>query len=106
MDRTPASEAGNPRSIRGEGTSTTGMIHFTKHAEQKFSILKKHDFFITKAHVLKTITRPDRLDYSRLPLLIAQRQIDKNHVLRVVYKVHNNLTKIITFYPGRTKQYE
>lgn len=82
------------------------MMYFTKHAEQKFTVLKRHEFLVTKAQVLKAITQPDRLDYSRLPLLIAQRQIDKHHVLRVVYKIDNDTTKIITFYPGRVKQYE
>ncbi|MEK7197955.1 MAG: DUF4258 domain-containing protein [Patescibacteria group bacterium] len=82
------------------------MIIFTKHAENKFEILKRHKFFITKKWVLETIEKPELIDKSRLPLLIAQRKIDTNRVLRVVYKKEFEVIKIITFYPGRRKQYE
>ncbi|MEK7553264.1 MAG: DUF4258 domain-containing protein [Patescibacteria group bacterium] len=82
------------------------MIIFTKHAKDKFEILKRHKFLITEKQVLKTIGNPDLIDKSRLPLLIAQRKIDKNRVLRVVYKQEFGVIKIITFYPGRKKQYE
>lgn len=81
------------------------MILFTKHAEDKFTVLKRHKVKISKQQVLKAVDKPDRIDYSRLPLLIAQSQIDKTHVLRVVYKKEADNIKIITFYPGRTKQY-
>ncbi len=50
--------------------------------------------------------KPDLIDKSRLPLLIAQRKIGRNHVLRVVYKQEFGIIKIITFYPARKKQYE
>lgn len=48
----------------------------------------------------------EKIDYSRSPLLIAQRKFDKTHILRVVYKQEGDLIKIITFYPGRSTQYE
>jgi len=82
------------------------MIVFTKHAKNKFEILKRHKFLITEKQVFETIEKPDLIDKSRLPLLIAQRKIDKNYVLRVVYKKEFDIIKIITFYPGRREQYE
>lgn len=82
------------------------MIIFTKHAKDKFEILKRHKFLITENQVLKTIESPDLIDKSRPSLLIAQLKIDKSHVLRVVYKQEFGVIKIITFYPGRIKQYE
>lgn len=82
------------------------MIRLTKHAEGKFATLAKHGLHITHKQVLETVIAPEKLDYSRLPLLVAQRKIDRTHVLRVVYKVEAGITKIITFYPGRIKQYE
>jgi len=82
------------------------MIVFTKHAKDKFEVLKRHKFLITEKQVLTTMRRPDLIDKSRSPLLIAQRKIDKRHVLRVVYKKENRIIKIITFYPGRKEQYE
>jgi len=82
------------------------VIHFTKHAKEKFEILERHKFKVTKIQVIQTINEPNSIDYSRSPLLIAQRRIDSVHVLRVVYKKGDGNKIIITFYPGRVKQYE
>ncbi|MEK7586316.1 MAG: DUF4258 domain-containing protein [Patescibacteria group bacterium] len=82
------------------------MIIFTKHADGKFLILKKHKFFVSRRLVIDTITNPDLIDYSRRPLIIAQRKIDSRHVLRVVYKYELGKNIVITFYPGRVTQYE
>ncbi len=82
------------------------MIIFTKHAKDKFGILKRHKFLITEKQVLKTIEKPDLIDKSHLSLFIAQGKIDKIRVLRVVYKKEFGIIKIITFYPGKRKQYE
>ena len=82
------------------------MIIFTRHARNKFKILKRHKFLIIEKQVLRTIEKPDLIDKSRLPLLIAQRKIDKEYVLRVVYKQEFRIIKVITFYPGRRKQYD
>ncbi len=81
------------------------MIIFTKHARNKFEVLKRHKFLITEKQVIKAVENPDLVDKSRWPLLISQRKIDRNHVLRVVYKQEFGIIKIITFYPGRIKQY-
>jgi len=81
------------------------MIKFTRHAQQKFRILKVHDFQISKKKVIEVINNPEEIDYSRSPLLIAQDKIDTEHVLRVVYKEQNGDKIVITFYPGRIKQY-
>ena len=82
------------------------MIYFTKHAKEKFKILKQHKFKVIKEQVIKTVNSPDLIDYSKRPLLIAQRKISSTHVLRVVYKKENNNKIVITFYPGRRKHYE
>lgn len=82
------------------------MIYFTKHAQEKFKILKKHKFVITKNQVIETVNNPDVIDRSRHPLLIAQKKVSTTHVLRVVYRRKNNNKIIVTFYPGRRKQYE
>ncbi len=82
------------------------MIIFTKHARNKFKILKKHKFLVSEKQIIETIEKPDFIDHSRQPLLIAQQNFDKEHVLRVVYKKEYGIIKIITFYPGRKQQYE
>lgn len=81
------------------------MIIFTQHALQKFGVLERHGFIISEEQVLATITNPHKIDHSRSPLLIAQRKIDSTHLLRVVYRKEGNHRIVITFYPGRTKQY-
>ncbi len=79
---------------------------FTKHAVDKFETLRRHKFIVTREQVLETVENPDIIDYSRLPLLIAQRPFDRSHILRVVYKQEGGIIRIITFYPGRKLQYE
>ncbi len=81
------------------------MIYFTKHAEEKFRILEAHRSKVTKSQVVKTVNNPELIDYSRSPLKIAQREINPRLVLRVVYREENGRKIIITFYPGRRKQY-
>ncbi len=79
------------------------MVIFTRHGKDKFEILKRHKFLISEKQAIRTVENSDLIDRSRLPLLIAQRKIDKNYVLRVVYKKEFDILKIITFYPGRRK---
>mgnify|MGYP001560299613 CR=1 FL=1 len=81
-------------------------IQFTKHAKEKFVVLARHGVKILRKNVVLTVQNPDMVDYSRTPLLIAQSDLDKTHILRVVYKKDGNSIKIITFYPGRKSQYE
>ena len=81
------------------------MIIFTKHARDKFGVLAKHKFIVSEKKVLEVLNTPDLIDYSRLPLLIAQKKFDSTHVLRVVYKEEAGDIKVITFYPGRFKNY-
>lgn len=83
------------------------MVIFTKHAREKFNVLKRHRFPTTEKQVLEILRKPDLIDHSRLPLVIAQGEIDKEHVLRVVFKKERSGDlKVITFYPGRKTQYE
>ena len=81
-------------------------IKFTKHAEEKFGVLGRHGVKISTGQVLNTIKNPNKLDYTRKPLIIAQSAFDKRRVLRVVYKIEKNVILVITFYPGRKSQYE
>ena len=82
------------------------MIHFTKHARDKFDVLRRHGLDLTEAQVIQAVRAPDLVGTSRWPLLIAQSKLDREHVLRVVYKKEQGIIKIITFYPGRKSQYE
>lgn len=82
-------------------------IRFTKHAEEKFAVLKRHGVKISRARVLKLLRDPEHVDSeSRKPLIIAQGPFDARRVLRVVYRVERGMMVVITFYPGRKSQYE
>lgn len=65
---------------------------FTKHALEKFALLERHGFSVSKEQVRGTVESPDLV-------------IDREHVLRVVYRQEGSMKVIITFYPGRKKQY-
>lgn len=81
-------------------------IRFTAHAQHKFATLRRHGVLVSRRQVVQAVEHPDRIDHSRLPLLIAQRGLGNAHVLRVVYRIENETIVIITFYPGRKSQYE
>jgi len=80
------------------------MIVYTKHAKEKFRILKEQGFVIRRKLVEETLKFPETIDYSRAPLFIAQKTINERHLLRVVFKKEGDIIKIITFYPMRKKK--
>ena len=81
-------------------------IIFTNHALSKISLLKRHGFIVTKKEILETAKDPDNLDItSDEPNIIASKDFDKNHVLRVVYKIDAGIIKVITFYPAEKGRY-
>ncbi len=41
------------------------MLRFTKHALEKFEILKRHEFKIPRSAVVKTVSVPQLIDNSR-----------------------------------------
>ncbi len=81
-------------------------IEFTSHAKDKFIILRKHNFNISEEEVLQAIKKPDNIERGRKGRLIAQKVVDKEHLLRVVYEIKENKIIIVTFYPARRSRYE
>jgi len=81
-------------------------IVYTAHARQKYQILKRHACVITEDTVLKTVEEPDNIREGRRNRLIAQRAVNKEHVLRVIYEKQGDNIIIITFYPARRERYE
>jgi hypothetical protein len=80
------------------------MIIFTKHANDKFEVLERHGFIISRDNVIRTLKFPEIVDYrSRYPLRIAQRKVSVKYVLRVVFSKKSDIIKVITFYPKRVK---
>jgi len=56
--------------------------------------------------VLKTVEEPDSVREGRRSRLIAQRAVNNEHVLRVIYETQGDSIIIITFYPARRERYE
>ena len=79
---------------------------FCSHAEEKFKILKDHGFLVSRKKVLEALNKPDKVERGFGDRWIAQKVIDENYVLRVVYEKMGRDNLIITFYPGRRSYYE
>ncbi len=81
-------------------------IRFSNHAQLKMEVLANHGVMIASSFVIETIRSPDKLEARDEDKLIAQKRLDTNSVLRVVYREFSALIVIITIYPGRRSRYE
>ncbi|MGD0451442.1 MAG: DUF4258 domain-containing protein [Candidatus Bathyarchaeia archaeon] len=80
-------------------------IRFTKHAVEKFEVLKQYGFEIGKEKVLEVVLQPQRLD-ERGGQFLASKVISRKHALRVIYESRKDFLVIITFYPVRRDRYD
>lgn len=81
-------------------------IRFSEHAQLKMEVLANHNVTINLDYVTETVCFPDKLETGEEDKLIAQKRLDENLVLRVVYREFNTFILIITLYPGRRSRYE
>jgi len=79
-------------------------IRFTKHAIEKFELLKHYGFEVKEKQVAETIRCPDCLD-ERGNQFFATKIVDPKHALRVVYENRKDFLVVITFYPVRRERY-
>ncbi|MHC1628548.1 MAG: hypothetical protein ACXQTI_06950 [Candidatus Nezhaarchaeales archaeon] len=77
-------------------------VRFTKHAMNKFEVLKHYGFKVDMGQVIKTVLNPERLD-ERDGLYFAIRAIDSKYALRVVYEKRKDY--LVTFYSVRRERY-
>lgn len=82
-------------------------IIFTSHAvRDKSPVFKKRGFNFTRKQVHDVIKNPDHVDeISDYPKIIASKDLDEKHILRVVYKLESGIIKVITFYPAERGRY-
>lgn len=79
---------------------------FTKHALKKFRDLKLLRISLTRKQVIKTIKEADDVDNQiDFPKKIASRALNKNLILRVVFRIEEDDIIIITFYPAEKGRY-
>jgi len=81
-------------------------ITFSQHAELKFVLLESHGFPLEKEIIITTLMKPDKIDSGYKGRKIAQRRLDSDHVLRVVFEELSDEIRVITFYPGKRGRYE
>ena len=81
-------------------------IRFSAHAELKMEVLASHQIIIDPDFVNETVRSPDRLELAEEDKQIAQKCLNENLVLRVVYREFNAFILIITIYPGKGSRYE
>jgi len=79
-------------------------IKFTRHASEKFELLKGYGFVLTERYVEDVIENPDRVD-ERDDLALAIKSMDEEYDLRVVYRRTNDNIVVVTFYPVRRERF-
>lgn len=85
---------------------TKKKICLCDYAKSKFEILKEHNFFLTENQVVEAIKNPDKILIGHKRRKIAQKSLDKEHLLRVIFEEDVNEITIVTFYPVRKERYE
>jgi len=80
-----------------------GVI-FTKHASEKFDLLKRYGFVVSSEFVEGAIANPDRVD-QRANLTFAIKTLNEEYGLRVIYRRTNDNIVVVTFYPVRRERF-
>jgi hypothetical protein len=81
-------------------------IRFSDHSLLKIDLLSERGITIAQEFVVETIQSPDRGEPGEGEKITAQKQLDENLVLRVVYREYEAFIVVITLYPGMRSRYE
>ncbi len=81
-------------------------IKFCKHAELKLQILKKHGINFTKPQIEEVVSAPDKIIEAEKSRRIAQKIINTQYLIRVIFEESKDSIIVITFYPARRSRYE
>jgi hypothetical protein len=79
-------------------------IEFTKHAREKFEVVRRYGFEIDERKVIDAIQNPTRIDRKNAQYF-AIKAINVKYALRVVYERRKDYLVVITFYPVRRERY-
>jgi uncharacterized DUF497 family protein len=81
-------------------------VEFSNHAKEKISVLPSHGTKISERQIREVVMHPQMILNAWEGRLIAQKDIDESHILRVVYmKEKQNEIRVITVYPARKGRY-
>jgi hypothetical protein len=79
-------------------------VRFTRHAVEKFGVLKRYGFEISVGRVMFAVLNPTHLE-RRDGQFFAVKLLDSKYALRVVYEKRKGFLVVITFYPVRRERY-
>jgi hypothetical protein len=80
-------------------------VRFTDHATEKLRILRAHGVKVTREVVEEAVLEPERVLIGLGGREIAERSLDRGHVLRVVFIYEASQIRVITLYPARKGRY-
>lgn len=81
-------------------------VGFSSHAMTKLKILCEHGISLDPEFIRKVVNAPDKISSGYGGRKIAQAELDKEHVVRVVYEEQGDEILVVTFYPTRKGRYE
>lgn len=79
-------------------------VKFTRHAVEKFEVLKRYGFEVDERQVVDVVLNPARSE-RRGGQFFAVKLLDSEHALRVVYEKRKGFLVVVTFYPVRRERY-
>ena len=79
-------------------------LRFTKHATEKFALLSRFGFLVSKDEVIAAIEEPERIE-RRGKQILSTKILDETYALRVVHEERERVIIVITFYPFRRERY-
>ena len=80
-------------------------VVFSDHADKKIEILRSHGVKVTRKQVEAAVLDPERVVTGLGGRQIAERSLDREHTLRVVFINEGDELKVITLYPARKGRY-
>jgi len=81
-----------------------GRDRFTRHASDKFGLLRVYGFKLSQDEVLDTIKAPDYTE-RRGAQTISRKVLDDKFALTVVHEERKGIIEVITFYPVKRKEH-
>lgn len=79
-------------------------IGFTRHAREKFQLLKKYGFEVSDTLVREVVMNPIRVD-RKDDLVLALKPLDREYAIRVIYRMVNDNIVVVTFYPVKRERF-
>lgn len=81
-------------------------VIFTKHANLKFAIYKRHKINIKHEYIRSAFKKIQISNFDQDEVYKTIREIDEKHSIVVIYKIVGEKIVVITFWPTKKGRYE